>query len=100
MRDYPRLTGKKDPLKWSDEISKVKVSLYQAAPHDLYITLIGQSFGEFVYEVETEGNMVNLFEYKIIKDLRDKKLDELAYNYRQSRKRKLMVLDRDIVRQI
>ena len=42
-----------------------------------------------------QGNMVNLFEYKIVKDLRDKKLDELAYNCRQIRK--LMVLDRDIV---
>ena len=44
--------------------------------------------------------MVNLFEHKIVKDTRDKKLDELAYNYRQSRKRKLMGLNRDIVRQI
>ena len=35
--------------------------------------------------------MVNLFEYKIVKDTRNKKLDELAYNYKQSRKRKLMV---------
>ena len=82
-------------MKWSDKIIKVKVSLYQAAPHNLHITLIGQSFVEFVYEVETEGNMVNLFEYKIVKDLRDKKLGELAYNCRQIRK--LMVLDRDIV---
>ena len=82
-------------MKWSDKIIKVKVSLYQAAAHNLHITLIGQSFVEFVYEVETEGNMVNLFEYKIVKDLRDKKLDELAYNCRQIRK--LMVLDRDIV---
>ena len=45
--------------------------------------------------------MVNLFEYKIVKDKRDKNLDELATDsYRQSRKRKLISLDRDIVRQI
>ena len=44
--------------------------------------------------------MVNLFDYKIVKDTRDKKLDELAYNYRQSSKRKLVGLDRDIVREI
>ena len=100
MRDSLGVTGKKDPLKRSDESIKVEISLHQAAPHDLDITVIGQSFGEFVYEVGTEGNMVNLFEYKIVKDTRDKKLDELAYNYRQSRKRKLMGLDRDIVRQI
>ena len=71
--------------------------IQDTAPRDLDITVIGQSFGEFVYEVGTEGNMVNLFEYKIVKYTRDKKLDELAYNYRQSRKRKLMGLDRDIV---
>ena len=70
-------------LKWSDESVKVEILLHQAAPHDLDITVIGQSFSEFVYEVGTEGNMVNLFEYKIVKDTRDKKLGELAYNYRQ-----------------
>ena len=70
-------------LKWSDESVKVEILLHQAAPHDLDITVIGQSFSEFVYKVGTEGNMVNLFEYKIVKDTRDKKLGELAYNYRQ-----------------
>ena len=44
--------------------------------------------------------MVNLFQSKIVKDTNDKKLDELEYNYRQSRKRKLMGLVKDIVRQI
>ena len=84
----------------SEESIQVKISLHQAAPHNLDITVIGQSFGEFVYEVRTEGNMVNLFKYKIVKETRDRKLEELTYNYRQSRKRKLMGLDRDIVRQI
>ena len=41
--------------------------------------------------------MVNLFKDKIVKGTRDKKLDELACNYRQSRKRKLMGLGRDII---
>ena len=100
MRDSLGVTEKKDPLKWSDELVKVEIYIHQSVPHDLDITVIGQSFGEFVYEVGTEGNMVNLFEYKIVNDTRDKKLDELAYNYRQSRKRKLTGLDRDIVRQI
>ena len=36
--------------------------IQDTAPRDLDITVIGQSFGEFVYEVGTEGNMVNLFE--------------------------------------
>ena len=100
MRDSLGVTGKKDPLKMSDESIQVEISLHQAAPHNLDITVIGQSFGEFVYEVRTEGNMVNLFKYKIVRETRDRKLEELTYNYRQSRKRKLMGLDRDIVRQI
>ena len=85
MRDSLGVTGKKDPLKRSDESIKVEISLHWAAD-SLDITVIGQSFGEFVHEVRTEGNMVNLFECKIVKDTRDKKLDELAYNYRQSRR--------------
>ena len=88
MRNSLRVTRKKDLLQPSDESIKVEVSLHQAAPHNLDITVIGQSFGEFVYEVRTEENMVNLFEHKIVKDTRNKKLDELAYNYRRSRKRK------------
>ena len=100
MRDSLGVTGKKDPLKQSNKSIKVKISLHQTAPHDLDITIIGQSFDEFVYEVGVEGNMVNFFEYEIVKDIRDKKLDELAFNDRQSRNRTLMGLDRDIVRQI
>ena len=84
-------------MKQSNKSIKVKISLHQTAPHDLDITIIGQSFDEFVYEVGVEGNMVNFFEYEIVKDVRDKKLDELAFNDRQSRNKTLMGLDRDIV---
>ena len=89
-------------MKQSDESINVEFSLHQAAPYDLDITVTGESFGfgEFAYEVGTEGNLINLFEYKIVKHTRHKKLDELAYNYRQSWKRKLMGVDRDIVWQI
>ena len=87
MRDSLGVTGKKDPFKQSDESIKVETSLHQKFPHDLDINVIGQSFGEFVYEVGTEGNMVNLFEYKIVKDTRDKKLDELAYNYTKQKEK-------------
>ena len=100
MRNSLGVMRKKDPLKQSDESIKVEFSLHQAAPHNSDITVIVQSFSEFVHEVRAEGNMVNLFEHKIVKDTRDKKSDKLAYNYRQSRIRKLMGLNRDIVRQI
>ena len=86
-------------MKRSDESSKFKLSLHQAVPHDLDITIIRKSFDEFVYEVGTEGNMANLFEHKIVKNTRDKKLDKFAYNYKQSRKRKLMGIDTDVVQQ-
>ena len=83
MRNSLGVTGKKDPLKQSDELIKVKVSLHQAAPHNLDITVIGQSFGEYLY-MKSEQKKTWL----IYSSTRDTKLDELAYNYRQSRKRK------------
>ena len=89
MRDSLGITGKKDPLKHNDESILVEISLKEAAAFDLDVTVTGQSFGEFVYESGTEGNMVSMYEYKLVKDTKAKKLDELSYKHRQSRKRKL-----------
>ena len=50
LRDSFRLTGKKDPLKRSDESIKVEISLRDVAPFDLDIKMSGQSFLEIVYE--------------------------------------------------
>ena len=72
--------GKKDTLKRRDKSINVKFSLHQAAPYDLDITVLGQSFGEFVYDVRAEGNMINLFEYKIVKDTRYFSIDEKYKN--------------------
>ena len=72
--------GKKDTLKRRDKSIKVKFSLHQAAPYDLDITVLGQSFGELVYDVRAEGNMINLFEYKIVKDTRYFSIDEKYKN--------------------
>ena len=62
LRDSLEATGKKDPLKRSDESIKVEISLRDATPFDLDITMTGQSFSEFVYEQGSDGNMVSLFE--------------------------------------
>ena len=50
LRDSLGVTGKKDPLKRSGKSVKVEISLRDAAPFHLDITMTAQSFSEFVYE--------------------------------------------------
>ena len=97
MRDSLGITGKKDPLHRNDECILVEISLKEAAAFDLDVTVTGQSFGEYVYESGTEKNMVSVSEYKLVKDTKAKKLDELSYKHRKSRKRKLRI-DKDLIR--
>ena len=63
----------------------VEISLRDAAPCDLDISITRQSFSEFVYEQGSDGNMVSLFEYRIVKDNEDKKLEEYANNFMLNR---------------
>ena len=100
LRDSLWVTGKKDSLKRYDESIKVDISLHDATPFDLDITMTGQSFSEFLYEQGRDGNMVNLFEYRIVKDNKDKKLEEYANNLRLNRKRKLIGFDQEFLRQV
>ena len=44
--------------------------------------------------------MVSLFKYKIVKDDKDKKLEEYANNFSLNRKRKLIGFDQEISRQV
>ena len=44
--------------------------------------------------------MVSLFKYRIVKDDKDKKLEEYANNFRLNRKRKLIGFDQEILRQV
>ena len=62
--------------------------------------MTGQTFLEFVYEQGSDGNMVSLFECRIVKDKKDKKLKEYANNLRLNRKRKLIGFDQEILRQV
>ena len=50
LRGSLGVTGKKDPLKCSGKSVKVEISLRDASPFHLDITMTGQSFSEFVYE--------------------------------------------------
>ena len=76
LRDSLGVAGKKDSLKRSDESIKIEISLRDAAPYDLDIIMMRQSFLEFAYEKGSDGNLVSLFEYRIVKDDKDKKLME------------------------
>ena len=99
MRNSLGIAGKKDPLKRNDKSILVEISLKEAATFDLHKIVTGQSFGEFVCESRTEGNMVSIYEYKLVKDTKAKKLDKLSYKHRQSRKRKLGI-DKDLIRAV
>ena len=100
VRDSLGVTGKKDFLKCYNESIKVDISLHDATPFGLDITMTRQSFSEFLYEQGRDGNMVNLFEYRIVKDNKDKKYEEYTNNVRLNRKRKLIGFDQEFSRQV
>ena len=76
MRDSLGATGKKDAMKRNDSSVKVEISLKEAAPHDLDIMVFGQGYGEYVFESNSDGNMIQFFEYKVVEDDNSKKLNE------------------------
>ena len=88
MRDSLGETGKKDAMKRNDSCVKVEISLKEAAPHDLDIMVFGQGYGEYVFESNSDGNMSQFFEYKVVEDDNSKKLNEVTCRESKSRKRK------------
>ena len=99
MRDSLDATGKKDPIKRNDSSIMVEISLREAATTDLDIMVYGQGYGEYVYESNEDENMIQLYEYKVVEDGNNKKLNEINYRASKSRKSKLRI-DRDSVRAI
>ena len=79
--------GKKDAMKRSDSSVKVEISLKEAAPQDLDIMVLGQGYGEYVFESNSDGNMIQFFENKVVEDDNSKKLNEVTYRESKSRKR-------------
>ena len=99
MRDSLGATGKKDAMKRNDSSVKVEILLKEAAPHDLDIMVFGQGYGEYVFESNSDGNMIQFFEYKVVEDDNSKKLNEVTYRESKSRKRKWGI-DRERTRAI
>ena len=58
----------------------------------------GQEYQEYVYESNEDGNMIQLYKYKVVDD-NNEKLNEINYRASKSGKRKLGI-DRDSVRAI
>ena len=52
MRNSLGYTSKKDPMKRDGSSIKTEISPRDAAEYDLDVTVVGQRFGEFVYESE------------------------------------------------
>ena len=58
MRDSLGTTGKKDAMKRNDSSVNVEISREEVAPHDLDIMVLGQGYGEYVFESNSDGNMI------------------------------------------
>ena len=99
MRESLGATGKKDAMKRNDSSVKVEISLKEAAPHDLDIMVFGQGYGEYVFESNSDGNMIKFFGYKVMGDDNFKKLNEVRYRESKCRKRKWSI-DRERTRAI
>ena len=78
----------------------VEISLRDAAEDDLDLTVQGQGFGEFVYETGKDGNMIQMYKYKVVKDVKSKKLNDITYRESQNRNRKLDGVDRELLQTI
>ena len=62
MRDSLGVAGKKDAMKRNDASVKLEISLKEAALHNLDIMMFGQGYGEYVFESNSDGNMIQFFE--------------------------------------
>ena len=100
MRNLLGYTSKKDPMKKDDSSINVEILLRYAAEYDLDVTVVGQGFGEFVYESRKDRNMIQMYKYKVVKDEKSKKLDDITDRESQSRKRKLGGEDRELLQAI
>ena len=62
MRDSLGVAGKKDAMKRNDASVKLEISLKEAALRNLDIMMFGQGYGEYVFESNSDGNMIQFFE--------------------------------------
>ena len=99
MRDSLGTTAKKDAMKRNNSSVKVEKWLKEAAPHNLDILVFSQGYGEYVFESNSDGNMTQFFEFKVVEDDNSKKLNEITYRESKSRKRKWDI-DRECTRVI
>ena len=68
MRETLGCTGNKDPMKKDGSTIKVRITLRNAATHNLDVLIAGQSIGELVYESRKEGNKLQMYECKVVQD--------------------------------
>ena len=62
LRDSLGLTGKKDPIKNKNDIT-IEISHREQAREDIHVTMISQSFHEYVYEQNDRGYLIQKHEY-------------------------------------
>ena len=86
-------------MKRNDSSVKVEISLKEVALHDLDIMVLGQWYGGYEFESNSDGNMIQFFEYKVVEEDNSKKLNAVTYRESKSRKRKWGI-DRERARAI
>ena len=86
-------------MKRNDSSVKVEISLKEVALHDLDIMVLSQWYGGYEFESNSDGNMIQFFEYKVVEDDNSKKLNAVTYRESKSRKRKWGI-DRERARAI
>ena len=64
-------------MKRDDSSINVEISLEDAAEYDLDVKVVGERFGEFACESRKDGNMIQMYEYKMVKDEKSKILDDI-----------------------
>ena len=83
LRDSLGLIGKKDSIKNNNDDITVEISLIEQAREDIHVTMMGQSFHEYVYEENDLGYLIQKQEYSIKGNLKRKLHDEPNKNFIQ-----------------
>ena len=65
IRNILGFTGQKDLMRRDDSGINVKTTLCSAAARNLEVIILGEGYGQFLYERGNKGRMMSMYEYKV-----------------------------------
>ena len=65
MRNTLGFMKQKDPTKRDDSAINVKITLRSEAARNLEVIILGQGYGEFLYERRNKGTIMSMYKYKV-----------------------------------